>query len=144
MNPSIDEIVAMYGEGENHPSRTQWKTLLEGDLHRPLTVVNFFQLRERADRGLIQESLSGEEAFSKYAETSVPKVAEVGGHFVLRGAFSGDFIGQNLDSWHIIAIGQYSKRADFIALLMDQDYRQAFKYRQAAVAKQHVYFVDAM
>ena len=141
---SIEELTALYGEGKNYPSGSQWKTLLDGDLTQPLTVVNFFKLRERADSALIQESMSGEEAFAKYAETSVPKVAEVGGHFVLRGIVEGDFIGENLESWHIIAIGQYPKRENFIELLMDKDYKNAFKYRQAAVENQNVFFINAM
>lgn len=144
MEYTIEEIVALYGEGENYPSRNQWKTLLEGNHEQPLTVVNFFKLRERADSTLIEESMSGEEAFAKYAETSVPKVAEVGGHFILRGVVEGGFIGRNLESWHIVAIGQYPKRENFIELLMDREYKSAFKYRQAAVEKQDVYFVNAL
>jgi len=140
----IEELTALYGEGQNCPSSSQWKTLLNGDLNHPLTVVNFFKLRERADVALIQESMSGEEAFAKYAETSVPKVAEVGGHFVLRGIVDGDFIGKNLENWHIIAIGQYPKRENFIELLMDQGYKNAFKYRQAAIENQNVFFINAM
>lgn len=144
MKYSVGEMVALYGEGENYPSHNQWKTLLEGNLEQPLTVVNFFKLRERADLALIKESMSGEEAFAKYAETSVPKVAEVGGHFVLRGIVESDFIGENLENWHVIAIGQYPRRENFIELLINQDYKKAFKYRQAAVEKQDVYFINAM
>ena len=144
MKYSIEELTALYGEGYNYPSNNQWKTLFDGDLAHPLTVVNFFKLRQVADSALIQEPMSGEEAFAKYAETSVPKVAEVGGHFVLRGVVEGGFIGENLENWHIIAIGQYPKRENFIELLMDQDYKNAFKYRQAAVEKQNVFFINAM
>lgn len=144
MTYSLDDIVAAYGEGANHPSRAQWKTLLDGDMQQALTVVNFFKLRARADASLIDEPLSGQEAFAKYAETSVPKVAEVGGYFVLRGAVTGDFIGEGLEQWQVIAIGQYPRRQNFIELLLDPDYQRAFRYRQAAVEKQEVYFVDAM
>lgn len=144
MKYSIEKLTALYGEGNNYPSSNQWKTLLDGNLAHPLTVVNFFKLRERADSALIQEPMSGEEAFAKYAETSVPKVAEVGGHFVLRGVVEGDFIGKNLENWHIVAIGQYPKRENFIELLMDQDYKNAFKYRQAAVENQNVFFINVM
>ena len=144
MKYSIEEILALYGEGKNYPTYNQWKALFEGDLENPLTVVNFFRLREQADSAFINESMSGEQAFAKYAETSIPKVAEVGGHFVLRGMAEGDFIGENLESWDIVAIGQYPRRKDFIKLVMDQDYIRAFKYRQAAMETQNVYFVNAM
>lgn len=71
-------------------------------------------------------------------------MAEVGGGFVLRGAVEGDFIGNNLPSWDIIAIGQYPKREHFIQLLSDKDYQQAFNYRQAAVEDQNVFFIHTM
>ena len=134
----------MYGEGKNYPTAAQWQKLLDGDMSQPLTVVNFFKLRQIADATLIGEEMSGEKAFEKYAETSVPKVAEVGGHFILRGAVECNFIGENLENWHIVAIGQYPKRENFLELLSDQDYKNAFKFRQAAVENQNVFFINAM
>lgn len=117
---------------------------MDGNQHSPLIVVNFFCLRETADNAIVDESLSGEEAFSLYAKTSVPKGSEVGGQFLLRGAVEADFIGEGLGNWHIIAIGHYPKRSNFMELLIDSDYQKAFKYRQAAVESQRVFFVDAM
>jgi uncharacterized protein (DUF1330 family) len=141
---SIEELMAMHGEGENYPTRSQWIKLLDGDMKKPLTVMNLFKLREQADSTLVQEVMTGEQAFAKYAETSVPKVAEVGGHFSLRGIVECDFIGENLESWDIIAIGQYPKRQNFLELLTDQNYIEAFKYRQAAVLNQNVFFINTM
>jgi len=106
--------------------------------------VNFFKLREIADSTLIGEAMTGEQAFAKYAETSVPKVAEVGENFALRGVVESDFIGEDVENWHIIAIGQYPKRENFLELLFDREYKKAFKYRQAAVANQNVFFVNVM
>jgi uncharacterized protein (DUF1330 family) len=140
----IDELVAMYGEGRNYPTQSQWQRLIDGDMSQPLTVVNFFKLREFADSKMIEEAMSGEQAFAKYAETSVPKVSKVGGHFALRGLVEGDFIGEKLENWHIVAIGQYPRRENFLELLSDQDYKKAFKYRQAAVENQNVFFINAM
>lgn len=144
MKYSIEELIYTYGSGKNYPTRIQWQTLLDGDLNQPLTVLNFLKFREVADSELIQESMSGEQAFAKYAETSVPKVSEVGGHFVLRGVVEGDFIGDELQNWDVVAIGQYPKRKNFLELLEDQDYKKAFSYRQAAVEDQNVFFINAM
>jgi uncharacterized protein (DUF1330 family) len=144
MKYSVEALMAMYGEGENYPARRQWQRLIDGDMSQPLTVVNFFKLREIADSTLIQERMTGEQAFAKYAETSIPKVAEVGGHFTLRGVVESDFIGEELENWHIIAIGQYPSRECFLELLSDQDYKEAFKYRQAAVENQNVFLVNAL
>lgn len=144
MKYSIEELVEMYGEGRNYPTRSQWQRLIDGDMNQPLTVLNFFKLRDMANSTIIEESMSGEQAFAKYAETSVPKVSEVGGHFVLRGTVENDFMGENLENWHIIAIGQYPRRENFLELLLDKDYKKAFKYRQAAVETQNVFFINAV
>lgn len=144
MKYSIEELISIYGEGKNYPTRNQWQMLVDGDLDAPLTVVNFFKLRDVADLNLINEEISGEQAFTKYAQTSVPKVEKVGGHFLLRGVVEGDFIGDNIENWHIMAIGHYPKRESFLQLLSDEDYKKAFKYRQAAVENQNVFFINAM
>jgi uncharacterized protein (DUF1330 family) len=144
MKYSIEELISTYGEGKNYPTRNQWQKLVDGKLDAPLTVVNFFRLRDVADENLINEKMSGEQAFAKYAQTSVPKVDRIGGHFILRGVVEGDFIGDNIEDWHIVAIGQYPKRENFLQLLSDEDYKKAFKYRQAAVENQNVFFVNAM
>jgi uncharacterized protein (DUF1330 family) len=144
MKFSIEALMAMYGEGENYPAQRQWQRLIDGDMSQPLTVVNFFKLREIADSTLIQERMTGEQAFAKYTETSIPKVAEVGGYFALRGVVESDFIGEELENWHIIAIGQYPSRECFLELLSDQDYKKAFQYRQAAVENQNAFLVNAL
>jgi uncharacterized protein (DUF1330 family) len=144
MKYSIESLIAMYGEGDNYPTRSQWKRLIEGDMNQSLTVVNLFKLRNVADSSLIQEPMSGEQAFARYAETSVPKVSEVGGSFILRGVVEGEFIGAGMQNWQVIAIGQYPKRENFLELLSDHDYKMAFKYRQAAIENQKVYFVSAV
>jgi uncharacterized protein (DUF1330 family) len=40
----------------------------------------------------------------------------------------------------LFAIGQYPKRENFLDQLSDQEYRKAFKYRQAAIESQNVFF----
>jgi uncharacterized protein (DUF1330 family) len=144
MEHSVEELMALYGIGKNYPTRKQWQQLVTGDMSQPLTVLNLFKLRKMADSNLIHEEMTGEEAFAKYAETSVPKVSEVGGHFILRGVVESDFIGEELENWHIIAIGHYPRRENFFELLSDQNYSKAFKYRQAAIENQNVFFINAM
>ncbi len=64
MKYSTEELVAMYGEGKNYPTRSQWQRLIDGDMNQPLTVVNFFKFREIADQTLIDETMTGEQAFA--------------------------------------------------------------------------------
>ncbi len=138
-------LIDAYGNGPNLPTLKQWDALIKGDMSTPLTVVNFFKLREKADTALTDgREMSGMEAFTTYAETSVPKVSEVGGNFILRGGVEGILIGSELTQWDIIAIGQYPKREYFLKLFEDSEYKNAFKYRQAAIETQNVFLVNAM
>lgn len=140
---SAQALLQAYGTGENLPTLRQWENLIQGDMASPLTVVNFFKLRSQADATLIDnQQMSGLQAFNTYAETSVPKVSEVGGHFILYGKIENDFIGNDLIKWDITAIGQYPQREYFLKLCNDEAYKNAFRYRQAAVELQHVYLID--
>lgn len=144
MKATIAKYLEAYGTGPQLPTAKQWESLLNADMELPLTVLNFFKLKEKADPLLIDgKNMTGIQAFSIYAETSVPKVAEFGGHFVLRGRVEGDFIGQGLPEWDVIAIGQYPHRADFLRLFDDTQYAAAFKFRQAAIDYQNVFLINA-
>ncbi len=142
---TTEALINAYGTGRNLPTLEQWETLIKGDMNAPLTVVNFFKLREKADPALTGgREMTGMEAFTIYAETSVPKVSEVGGHFILRGGVEGHLIGKDLPQWDIIAIGQYPKRKYFLQLFQDENYKTAFTYRQAAIETQNVFLVNAV
>ncbi|KST67459.1 DUF1330 domain-containing protein [Mastigocoleus testarum] len=145
MQYSVEVFINLYGSGEGLPTTTQWETLLKGDMNSPLTVVNFFKLKDRADTTLTNgKEMTGSEAFATYAETSVPKVSEVGGHFLLRGTVEGNLIGNDSTQWDIIAIGQYPQREYFLKLFKDDEYQKAFKFRRAALEKQNVFLINAM
>ena len=143
MQHRLNALLNYYTTGNNSPTDHQFLNLINGDLNTPLTVVNFFKFRKVADASLINdEPMTGFDAFTKYAETSVPKVAKVGGRFLLRGSVEGSLIGNDTPKWDIIAIGEYPKRECFIHLLEDAEYRTAFQYRQAAIAVQNVFLVN--
>jgi len=145
MKYSVETLINAYGSGQELPTTEQWEALVNGDMNSPLTVVNFFKLKDQADPTLTDgKTMTGIEAFAIYAETSVPKVSEVGGHFILRGNVEGSLIGSDLPQWDIIAIGQYPRRECFLELFEDREYKKAFKFRQAALKTQNVFLVDAM
>ena len=145
MQHRLNALTNHYTAGDNSPTDHQFSNLINGDLNAPLTVVNFFKFRKVADASLINnESMTGLEAFTKYAETSVPKVSKVGGRFLLRGGVEGSFIGSESPKWDVIAIGEYPRRECFIHLLEDTEYKIAFRYRQAAIAVQNVFLINPL
>ncbi|WP_019507195.1 DUF1330 domain-containing protein [Pleurocapsa sp. PCC 7319] len=145
MQYSTENLINIYGSGQGLPTAKQWETLLSGDMNSPLTVVNFFKFSDRADSTLISgKEMAGREAFAVYVKTSVPKVSQVGGHFILRGIVEGSLIGDNSTQWDIVAIGQYPRREYFFKLFQDDEYQKAFKFRQAALEKQDVFLVSTV
>ncbi|MGF1595082.1 MAG: DUF1330 domain-containing protein [Kiloniellaceae bacterium] len=141
LEASLDRLIAWYGEGANGsaPTREQWSALLQRPQDRPITLINFFKMRSEAiyPTSDQQKTTSGEEAFARYAEVSVPTVEKVGGKFLLLAPFEFAFMGPTED-WDLVAIGSYPNVAALLALLEDADYRTAYPHRSAALARQKV------
>jgi uncharacterized protein (DUF1330 family) len=137
----IERLAGCYGEGTDGsaPTRGQWRALLQRPQDAPITLINFFKLRARAiyPESAAQESVSGEEAFARYTEVSVPTVKKVGGRFLLLAPFEAPFMGP-VEDWDLVAIGSYPNAAALLALLEDEAYIAAYPHRTAALDRQKV------
>ncbi|GAB4226708.1 MAG: DUF1330 domain-containing protein [Kiloniellaceae bacterium] len=137
----IGSLTACYGEGADGsaPTRDQWRRLLQRPHDQPITLINFFKMRARAiyPDGASQDDITGEEAFARYAEVSLPTVEKVGGRFLLLAPFEATFMGAEED-WDLIAIGSYPNAAALLALLEDAAYAAAYQHRTAALERQKV------
>lgn len=139
----IAQLLAWYGDGSDGaaPTKQQWAHVLSRPKERPITLVNFFKMRDEAiypaSSSYHQNPGTGEEAFARYAEVSIPTLAKIGGKFLSLGPFEKKFIGTEED-WDVTAIAHYPNSSALIALYEDQNYRQAFNHRTAACAKQQV------
>lgn len=127
----IDGLLAAYGNGEtgdtptgNTPTGAQWRHVLQRDATAPITLINFFKIRDQA-------------AFDRYAETSIPAMQAVGGEFLLIAPFEGMFLGEAED-WDLVAIGRYPNVAALLELFDNPDYAAAFPHRTVACARQKV------
>ena len=141
LETKIARLAGCYGEGEGGgaPTRDQWRALLQRPQDQPITLINFFKLRGQAvyPKDTAQEATSGEEAFARYAEVSVPTVEKVGGRFLLLAPFEATFMGAGED-WDLVAIGSYPSAAALLALLEDDAYIAAYPHRTAALERQKV------
>jgi uncharacterized protein (DUF1330 family) len=128
-----------YGPGTdgNSPTESQWARILDRQAEKPVTLINFFKLREKADYPDVSISATGQEAFANYASVSVPAMERAGGRFLFVGPFQGNFLGENED-WDIVAIGAYPDLRSLATLYSDEAYRQAFPHRTAACERQKV------
>jgi uncharacterized protein (DUF1330 family) len=127
-----------YGAGAHAPSEARWRALLEADPAAPLVVTNLFRVREQADpRWTGGEALSGFEAMLRYSAVSEAKVAALGGSFAVRALCHGTLIGDE-GAWNLIAVAEYPRREQLLALFEDPEYQAAFHFRTAALEAQQV------
>lgn len=139
----LRQLGEWYGDGQDGacPTSDQWRRILERPADKPITLINFFKLRESArypvgaqpDEG----EISGQDAFGRYSAVSMPTMQRVGGRFLLVGPFEGMFQGEDED-WDLVAIGSYPDLQAFLGLYTDPDYRAVFHHRTAACARQKV------
>ena len=141
-------LINVYGEGLDGgtPTNAQWRHLLETESAGKTTLINFFKMRDTAEYPMAsphaQKPGSGEDAFMRYAEVSVPTLEKVGGSFLLHGPFDGMFTGED-EEWDVIVVGTYPNRAAVLSLFEDSDYQSVFEHRSAACSRQKVFICGA-
>lgn len=137
----VKRLIKNYGRGADgsSPTSKQWQALLSLPATEPVSLINFFKMRERAryPRGSAATPCSGEEAFQRYASVSGGALEQVGGQFLLVSPFKGGFVGQSED-WDLVAIGTYPNPDKVLSLFENADYQQAYVHRTAACARQAV------
>jgi len=144
MQSRIDSLLDMYGTGLDGaaPTSAEWRRILERDEDRPVTVINFFKLRETAlYPACVDFGGSGKDAFDRYATVSVPSMQSTGGEFLFVGPVEGGFMGEQ-DDWDIAAIGRYPNTKALLSLFEIEAYRNCYIHRVAACEKQQVTICD--
>lgn len=151
-NPKLEDrvarLIARYGDGSDgaSPTAEQWRQVLGRPAGSPLTLINFFKLRERAlypDEAIASATSasghmeSGKAAFDRYAAVSIPCMEKIGGRFLLVAPFEAGFVGPDED-WDLVAIGTYADTEVLLSLWEDADYHAAYPHRTAACARQKV------
>lgn len=138
----IEAIVAKWGtQATGVPHQAVWNAIAQCGEDQPLTLVNYFKMRETASyeagHADAQSGLSGQEAFQRYGAVSMPGLEQVGGRFLMVAPFMGSFIGAAED-WDLVAIGSYPNPGALLALFEMDAYREAYAHRVAACAEQRV------
>lgn len=138
----INAILKKWGSGTTGlPSKDVWNALARCANDQPITLVNFFKMREYASyptgSAKRDDHLSGDEAFQRYAAVSMPSLEQVGGKFLMVAPFGHTFIGDTED-WDVVAIGSYPNPAALLSLFEIDAYHEAYVHRIAACSNQHV------
>lgn len=114
------------------PDRAQFEQFKSLPRDEPIEMLNLVRFREHA-KYADGEAVSGREAYSRYGKASAPVFSRCGGEIVWRGNPQVVLIGPADESWHTAFIARYPTASAFLAMVTDEEYRQAVKHRQAAV-----------
>ena len=135
VNATIVRLIDKYGKC-GAPSEEQWLSILELPDGQPISLVNFFKLREMADYS-DGRKVSGKEAFDAYATVSGPALERAGGNFTFMAPFHASFIGPPQE-WDLVVVGSYPNKNALLALFDDRLYAEAYPHRTAACDDQVV------
>lgn len=118
--------------GHVDPDRERYAIFKELTRNQKIHMLNLVRLRETAvyEDGMM---LTGHEAYAAYSRESAPVFKRLGGRIVWSGKFDMTLIGPDSEYWDICFIAEYPDAEAFMAMLRDDDYRNAVKHRQAAV-----------
>lgn len=138
----IESILANWGTGSSGlPVEATWSALAQCAKDQPVTLVNFFKMRDSAaypkGMAMAEDDISGQEAFQHYAAVSIPSVEQVGGKFLMVAPFARTFIG-SAEDWDLVAIGSYPNPSALLSLFELDAYREAYIHRVAACRDQRV------
>ena len=102
---------------------------------QPFAVINLLLYKEWAEypEGTITRELTGQQAYERYSELSIPFVNKVGGVPMWRGSFGAILIGPEDARWDEVLIMQYPTRSAFERMLADPEYQAIVFHRTAAV-----------
>ncbi len=115
------------------PERGQFEAFKQLPRDKTVHMLNLIRLRDSATLPDGMEC-TGSEAYQRYGEASGPVFRRVGGEIVWRGAPENVLIGPPDELWHIAFIARYPTAGAFLEMVTDDTYREAVKFRQAAVA----------
>ena len=120
------------GEEMNPEAMDELSQIPDG---QAFAVINLLLYKEWAEfpEGTITEKLTGQQAYERYSELSIPFVNKVGGVPMWRGSFGVILIGPEDARWDEILIMQYPMRSAFERMLADPEYQAIVFHRTAAV-----------
>jgi uncharacterized protein (DUF1330 family) len=142
LEPVVEALARAGRLGGIHPTADQLRALLAHPGGGPVQMINLLRFRERAEYGPGHEAAgsvdSGAEAYQRYGEVAMRKVAERGGRLVLLSVPEQVVIGElpGWDrEWDQIAIVEYPSRAAFLDMIADPEYQAATVHRDAGLER---------
>ena len=119
------------------PNAKQVARLITGDNKSPIYMVNLLKFKKHAnypDKRLT--TLSGQEAYSIYAEELEPYLKQVGGKIIFQGEVNNLLIGTIDELWDAVAVVYYPSKKALLKMINNTDYQKIEIHRQAGLEGQ--------
>ena len=112
--------------------------LFARNIEGPVMMLNLLQFRDVADYSanpelMPPEPISGEEAFQKYIDHTIPFLKRSGGSLVYLGKGGKYLIGPQEEQWDLVMLVQQNSLSDFMAFSSNQEYISGLGHRTAAL-----------
>ena len=108
---TVTTTIALY------PMPEQIQALLLGPTDQPVVMVNLLRFKPVADGP--NASVSGEEAYRRYAEKMIAFVESKGGRVIWSGRVDSQVIGEGGDDFHMVGLVEYPSRKAFVEIATD-------------------------
>ena len=112
--------------------------LLARNITGEVVMLNLLRFRDVADYSADPElepsdRISGEEAYRKYIEHTLPLLRESGGDLVFLGKGGKYLIGPQSEQWDLVMLVRQKSLADFMAFASNREYLAGIGHRTAAL-----------
>lgn len=99
----------------------------------PVVMLNLLRFKAVASYKSGPADYSGREAYRRYSDVALKKLAEIGAQVLYLGAAQGELIAPPEEHWDEVLLVRYPSVQAFIGMLAMPDYREATKHRTAAL-----------
>lgn len=102
----------------------------------PIVMINLLRYREQAEYpdGFDAEPCTGREAYGRYSEVALRRVASVGGSILFMGDVAATVIAPESEGWDDAVLVRYPSPQAFLEMVAQPEYLAAAPHRSAALA----------
>jgi uncharacterized protein (DUF1330 family) len=124
--------------GHIEPSTQAIRALRERAIDGPVEMLNLLRFRETADYAASPElaptrPITGKQAYDRYSEHTMPRLAEVGAQVVNLGFGGAALIGPADERWDLVLTVRYPSVDAFLGMTSNPDYLATVGHRTAAL-----------
>ena len=122
-----------------HPTQEAGAALFARNLEGPVVMLNLLRFRETADYSESPElapenQISGEEAYKKYIEHTLPFLEGAGSEVIFMGEGGSYLIGPSNERWDRVLLVRHASLSAFLKFARNEGYLKGAGHRTAALA----------